>query len=265
MRSLQSLFAAGVVACILNSICICTAEEVLPKVDDVIKKAVKRSEVESQNDIDFRQKYYFVSSKLTEIRNADGDLKKSDSRISTNFPPKAVVAPEPEAKIEASPVLRSPKDEQMASTGATKAVGRKFDRNQFQFNDDFLGRYDFKLIGREVTNGYNLLILGFAPKKKKLPESGIKDRVINRVAGRVWVDEREYAIKRCNLHLLESISIVGGIVGEAQKFDYSFDRERTEDGFWYVRESSWHLEGREVIVHRKAEHRETVTELRKGD
>lgn len=267
MRSLQSSIVTGAVVVLLSSISASNADESMPKAEDIIRSAVKRSEVEAQNDIDFKQRYYFVRSKLTEIRNDEGELKKSDSRISTNYPNKVVVAPKPEAEPE-SPivtVIRSPKDEQLASSGAKKVVARKFDKNQFQFNDDLVGRYDFKMIGREVTNGYSLLVLDFKPKKGKLPENGIKDRLINRVAGRVWVDEREFAIKRCELHLLESISIVGGIVGEAQKFDYSFDRERTEDGLWYVRDSKWFLEGREVILHRKAEYHETRTNVRKGE
>ena len=266
MRNLHCLFVAGVVMCSLNSICVRAAEEALPTVEDIIKKAVKRSEVEAQNDIDFKQRYYFVRSKLTEIRNFEGDLKKSDPRISTNYPSKVIAAPKPPTEPDQPQltVVRSPKDEQSASSGAKKAVGRKFDKNQFQFNDDLVGRYDFKLIGREVTNGYSLLVLDFKPKKKKLPENGIKDRVINRVAGRIWVDEREFAIKRCKLTLLESISIIGGIVGEAQKFDYSFDRERTEDGLWYVRDSKWFLEGREVILNRRATYHETRTQVRKG-
>ena len=263
MINLKRLAMSGMAVVFLNAPSNCVGDELLPKAEEIIKKAVKRSELEAQNDIDFKQKYYFVRSKLTEIRNFEGELKKSDSRISTNFPPKKIVAPEPESA--GTPVVRSPKAEQLASAGANKAAARKFDKNQFQFNDDLVGRYDFKLVGREVTNGYSLLVLDFTPKKKKLPESGIRDRLINRVAGRVWVDEREFAIKRCTLQLLESVSIVGGIVGEAQKFDYSFDRERTEDGFWYVRDSTWHLEGREVIVHRKAEYHETRTQVRKGD
>ncbi len=265
MKSLRRLFAAGVVAWSLSSRYVCGAEEVLPAVDDIIKNAVKRSEAEAQNDMDFKQKYYFVRSKLTEIRNGEGELKKSDSRISTNAPSKTVTARKPEAESDDPLVktVRSPKDDQLASSGAKKVAARKFDKNQFEFNDDLVGRYDFKMICREATNGYSLLVVDFAPKKKKLPESGIKDRVINRVAGRIWVDERDFAIKRCSLHLLESISIIGGLVGEAQQFDYSFDRERTEDGLWYVRDSKWFLEGREVIVHRKAEYHETRTDVRK--
>ncbi len=263
MINLKRLAVSGMAVIFLSSSSNCVGDELLPKAEEVIKNAVTRSEVEAQNDIDFKQKYYFVRSKLTEIRNFEGELKKSDSRISTNYPAKKIVVPEPEPA--GTPAVRSPKAGQLASAGANKAAARKFDKNQFQFNDDLVGRYDFKMVSREVTNGYSLIILDFTPKKKKLPENGIKDRLINRVAGRVWVDEREFAIKRCTLHLLESISIIGGIVGEAQKFDYSFDRERTEDGLWYVRDSKWYLEGREVILHRKAEYHETRTQVRKGD
>jgi hypothetical protein len=267
MINLQRLAVAVMAMVFLGSSFNCAGDESLPKPEDIIKSAVKRSEVEAQNDIDFKQRYYFVRSKLTEIRNFEGELKKSDLRVSTNYPPKVIVAPKPKPETEpvAMPVVRSPKAEQLASSGANKAVARKFDKNQFQFNDDLVGRYDFKLIGREVTNCYSLLVLDFTPKKTKLPEDGIRDRLINRVAGRVWIDEREFAVKRCTLQLLESVSIIGGIVGEAQKFEYSFDRERTEDGLWYVRDSAWHLEGREVIVHRKADYHETRTEVRKGD
>lgn len=267
MMNRQLLMLVGGLGIFLNSSSIGTGVESLPTAEDIIKNALKRSEVERQNDNDFKQHYYFVRKKLTEIRNMEGELKKSDSRISTNHPPKAVAITAPEPKVEAdkATVIQSPKGEQMASSGAKKAMARKFDKNQFQFNDDVVGRYDFKLIGREVTNGYSLLVLDFTPKKIKLPEDGIRDRAINRMAGRLWVDEREFAIKRCKLHLTESVNIVGGIVGKVEKFDYSFDRERTDDGFWYVRDSAWYLEGREVIVRRRAEYRESRTEVRKAD
>jgi hypothetical protein len=89
--------------------------------------------------------------------------------------------------------------------------------------------------------------------------------VVNRLAGRIWVDERDYAVKKCHLRLVESLSVVGGIVGEAQKFNYMFDRERTEDGLWYVRESRWHLEGRQVLVQREADYHEKRTLVRKRE
>jgi hypothetical protein len=223
----------------------------MPKVEEVLKRAIERGKLEPANDLKFKQQYYFVRSRKTEIRNSEGEIKKSKFRVSTNAPL---------ATISASNARAAAAD---SKAEVPAEVAGKFDKKQFQFNQDLANRFDFKLVGREQTNGISLLVVDFAPKKTKLPEKGIQDRVINRMAGRVWVDERDYAIKKCALNLTESISIVGGIVGEAQKFHYAFDRERTEDGLWYVRESSWHLEGRQVVVHREADYHEKRTEVRK--
>jgi len=241
------------------------AETPLPRVEDILKRAMERGEAEPVNDARFKEQYFFVRSKTTEIRNSEGELKQRQSKVSTNAPiaPALIAAPAPEAV--GATKAGSSKQAAGASGGAYQAAARKFDKNQFQFNDDLVSRYDFKLIGREITNGCSALVLDFAPKKKKLPENGIRDRLINRVAGRVWVDEREFAVQKCALHLIESVNIVGGIVGEAQKFEYRFDRERTSEGLWYVRDSEWHLEGREVLVHRKADYHETRTGVHKQE
>jgi hypothetical protein len=139
----------------------------------------------------------------------------------------------------------------------------KFSKEQLDFGKQAVQRYDFKLVGREITNGCSLLVLDFAPKQGKLPEKDLRDRVVNRMAGRIWLDEREYAVKKCALRLTKSLSVVGGIVGEAHKFYYTFDRDRTEDGLWYVRESSWHVKGRQVLVQREADYHEKRTHVRK--
>jgi hypothetical protein len=40
-------------------------------------------------------------------------------------------------------------------------------------------------------------------------------------------------------------------------------RERTPDGLWFTRDSNWHLEGRELFVHRTVDYHEERTGLRK--
>lgn len=235
------------------------AEAPLPTVEEVIKRAVERGKLEDENDQKFKQQYYFVRHRKTEIRNADGDVKKSKVRVSTNAP--VAVAAVPEPTVLADVVALNQAKTAHAQTPAE--MPRKLDKKQIELNLDMVKRFDFKLVGRVQTNGSSLLVVDFAPKKTKLPEKGLQDRVVNRVAGRLWLDERDYAVKKCALNLIESISILGGIVGEAKKFHYTFDRERTEDGLWYVRESSWHLEGRQVVVHREADYHEKRTEVRK--
>lgn len=242
-----------------------SSESPLPKVEDVVKRALERGKLEEENDLKFKQQYYFVRSRKTEIRNADGDLKKSKTKISTNSP-LAILAFMAAQTPAARPPMVSPKQTASAKTETPEIppeVAAKFDKKKFQFDQALANRFDFKLVGREQTNGTSMFVVDFTPKKTKLPEKGLQDRVINRMAGRVWVDEREFAVQKCAVRLTESINIVGGLVGEAQKFFYAFERERTEDGLWYVRESKWHLEGRQVVVHREADYHEKRTEVRK--
>jgi hypothetical protein len=235
----------------------------LPPVDEVIEKALERGKLEAENERQFNQQYYYVRSRQTEIRNAKGDVKKFKSKISTNSPSGL---PEVEEEAEAPlgrPATHSPKQAALNQSAGKAKAPRKFNEEQLEFGQEVVKRYDFQLVGRETTNGVSLLVVDFKPKKGKLPEKDLRDRVVNRLAGRIWVDERDYAVKKCNLRLVESLNVIGGIVGEAQKFTYMFDRERTVDGLWYVRESSWHLEGRQILVQREAEYHEKRTHVRK--
>ena len=106
-------------------------------------------------------------------------------------------------------------------------------------------------------------MLDFKPAKKDLPERNIKDRFINKAAGRVWVDEADYVIAKAEVYLTEAVNVVGGLVGAVWKFNYSFDRERTSEGLWFTRAVDWHLEGREVILHRAIDYHEGKTGVRK--
>ena len=142
--------------------------------------------------------------------------------------------------------------------------GRAFDRKDFSINDDLLDRFEFDLAGRKTVNGRPMLLLDFKPAKKELPERNIKDRFINKAAGRVWVDEADYVIAKAEVYLTETVNVLGGFVGAVWKFNYSFDRERTSDGLWFTRAVDWHLEGREVILRRAIDYHEGKTSVRRA-
>ena len=141
--------------------------------------------------------------------------------------------------------------------------GKAFEKGDFTLNDDLLSRFEFTLAGRETLNGRPMLILEFKPADKKLPERHIKDKFINKAAGRLWVDEADYVLAKADVHLTETVNVVGGLVGAVWKFIYTFSRERLPDGLWFTRDVDWHLEGREIIVRRSVEYHERKTGVRK--
>jgi len=240
------------------------AEPPLPSVATVLRRVVDQTEKESDNERAFNQRYGYTRTKVTEYRNAKGDFKKREEKKIANHPSGVPVAyraqpagPTPE------PNLGEEKSE--AVTEASSNVrGKAFEKKDFSINDDLLGRFEFDLTGRETINGRPTLLLDFKPANKSLPERNIKDRFINKAAGRVWVDEADYVIAKAEVYLTETVNVVGGLVGAVWKFNYSFDRERTSDGLWFTRAVDWHLEGREVILRRAIHYHEGKTGVRKA-
>jgi hypothetical protein len=99
-------------------------------------------------------------------------------------------------------------------------------------------------------------VVDFKPKSDDLPINQFADKFINKAAGRVWIDAEDYAIAQAQLHLLEPVSVLGGLVGVVRKFTYDFTRVRTPEGYWFARDMDWHLEGREVVVNRIVDYHE---------
>ncbi|HVU27966.1 MAG TPA: hypothetical protein VHG71_09550 [Verrucomicrobiae bacterium] len=229
----------------------------LPPIDLVVQRAVAEANQETDQDRAFKQQYSYTRTRTTEYRDADGDLKDREQKTDSHQPNAA----------RATTRQVTQKNLPAPTTGATiqgdKVHGKAFSRSDFLLNPDLLNRFQITLAGRETINGRPALMVDFAPKNGNLPESSIKDRFINRAAGRVWLDESDYAMVKADLHLTQKVNVLGGLVGAVWKFNYSFERERTDDGLWFVRNVNWHLEGRAVVLHRVVDYHEQLTDVRK--
>ena len=265
MRSICQTVARAVrLATPLALLTQCLADPPLPPLAAVLKAVARQTEKESENERAFNQRYDYTRTKVTEYRNGNGELKKREEKIIANNPsavPVAYRTPPIQSRTEPNP--GGEKNEAVSETHSN-VRGKAFEKKDFSLNDDLLGRFQFDLVGRKTINGRTTLVLEFRPAKKNLPERNIKDRFINKAAGRVWVDEADYVIAKADVHLTESVNVVGGLVGAVWKFNYNFDRERTSDGLWFTRAVDWHLEGREVVFRRAIDYHEGKTGVRKA-
>jgi hypothetical protein len=204
----------------------------------------------------FNQHYYYQREKATEFFDASGNLKERDQKQSTNDPTQALVIPKPQ------PTVRAVAYGKQTETGPSihgVSLGKKEDL----LNPDLIKRYKITITGRETINGRPALIVDFKPASDNLPILNIKDRFLNCVAGRAWVDEGDCVLEKVDLHLTQKVSVLGGLVGTVSKFTLSFDRERTPDGYWFTRSLDWHVEAREATFERIVNHHEEVTGLQK--
>lgn len=215
----------------------------LPTVETVLARLAEHSPKEAANDLAFKQRYQFTRSRETEVRNSKGELNKREVKTQVNKP--SSDAGQPEAAAETQ----------------TSRRGKSGRKNDFAVDRAFLARFQFTLVGRETIGGRPTLILDLVPAAKKPPEHDLKDRIINKMAGRVWVDEVEWVLVKADFHLTEKVNVVAGLVGTIASLTLSFNRTRTADGLWFTPRLEWQLDGREVFVRRQIVAHEEITEV----
>jgi hypothetical protein len=231
-------------------------EDPSPGLAPILQHVQARAKLEADNDRLFDQRYSYSREKITEFRNGAGQLKKRDDKTSAHQASPASPAPAP-----ATTTVVVPQKNDAISDTHTNVRGQPFKRNDFLQGGDLLDRFQLKLAGQEIVNGRPAWRLDFVPADKQPPERNLKDRFINKAAGRLWVDAAEYSLVKVDMHLTKQVDVALGLVGAVWKFTYSFERRRTDDGLWFTRQVDWHLEGREVIVRRTVDYHEETKDL----
>jgi hypothetical protein len=215
----------------------------LPAVETVLERLAEHSPKEAANDLAFKQRYQFTRSRETEVRNSKGELHQRDLKTQVNKPMPNLGKPEAAAETQ---------------TNRQGKSGRKAD---FAVDREFLARFQFTLVGRETIGDRPTLILDLEPAAKRPPERDLKDRIINKMAGRVWVDEAESVLVKADFHLTEKVNVVAGLVGNIARFTLSFHRKRTADGLWFTPRLEWQVDGREVFVGRTIVSHEEISQV----
>ena len=229
----------------------------LPTMDYLIQQVVARAvNKEDKNDNLFDMNYQYTRTRTWEYRNSSGELKSRDEKSSVENKPQRIAARNARLAAANQPIPPSPpvKDEPLSDTHSN-IRGKALKVKDYSI-PNLVSRFQFTLVGREMLNGRPTFAVDFKPANKDLPVNSIADNFINKAAGRVWIDEEDYAIAQAHLHLTEQVDVFGGLVGAVWKFNYGFTRVRTPEGFWFARNMDWHLEGREVIINRIVDYHE---------
>ena len=213
----------------------------------------------------FNQHYFYTREKVTDFYDGAGKLKQRHERESTNNPVPVIVSdPQPAAPVVpavSGKGAAQKKEEQKSDPPNIHgvALGKKEDL----MSPDIIKRFKLTLVGRDTINGRPALVVDFEPVSDSLPVFNIKDRFINSVEGRAWVDANDFTLEKVYLHLRQKVSVLGGLAGSVSKFSFSFDRERTPDGFWFMRDMDWHVEAREATLQRVVTHHEEILSVQK--
>jgi hypothetical protein len=229
----------------------------LPTLDFLLQQVVARAvNKEDDNDNLFEMNYQYTRTRTWEYRDSRGNLTSREEKSSLENKPLRIAdrADRRAAANQTAPPTPVIKDEPVTETHSN-IKGKALKVKDYSI-PNLVKRFQFTLVGRETLNGRPSLVVDFKPASGQLPVNSLADNFINKAAGRVWVDEEDYAITQAKVHLTRPVNVLGGLVGAVWKFTYDFTRARTPEGYWFARSLDWHLEGREVVVNRIVDYHE---------
>ena len=225
----------------------------LPTMDFLLQHVVAHAtNNEDNNDNLFDMNYQYTRNRTWEYRNGSGELSSREVASKVENKPERL-------SLKAS---RLPTASQRTGTprAADSATGSSIQGKALKVKDysipNLVNRFQFTLVGREMLNGRPSIVVDFKPLNNHLPVNQFADNFINKAAGRVWIDEEDYAVAQAQVHLTQPVNVLGGLVGAVRKFTYEFTRVRTPEGYWFARNMDWHVEGREVLVNRIVDYHE---------
>jgi hypothetical protein len=229
------LFIVGALSCFPVPV-LCQAAENLPAASDVTRRMVDRAQAIARDEQGPRYTYE-NRSRLAHL-DAGGQTIKSEEKIYqvtqiAGFPFSRLVRIQGR-ELSSDELKREEQKEErfrrkFTSVNATNMVARK----EAWVTPQLLDRYDFVVKERVTLDNRSTLVLTFSPRKGKLPERAIHDKLLNRMAGTVWIDEEDAEAAKLSVNLTETVSLGWfGVLGSLSQCEFSLERKRMPEGVW---------------------------------
>ena len=224
-----------------------------PRVQEILRKAIERARRDDEQNI--AGKYTYTQRSTVEELDFREGVKKREERLLYVFP----IEGEPYSRlIEKDGRPLSEKDaklerererkfrQRLADRRRRKERGEKAD-DDINIDEQLVSKYRFALTGREPVNGRPAYVLSFEPRSSDLPVKRRLDRLLNKVAGRIWVDQQDYEISRADLHLAENLSAWGGMLASVRKFLLRVEQVKVDETAWLPSYVDAYFDGRMLI------------------
>jgi len=107
---------------------------------------------------------------------------------------------------------------------------------------------------RETFRGRSTIIFDFAGKHDAKTH-GIAEDASKKIAGTLWVDEKDHQVARMEAHFTDNFHVGGGLLANVQKgSSFYFDQAPVNGEIWFPTQAEGHVEARVLLVKGVREH-----------
>jgi hypothetical protein len=212
------------------------AGEALPEVSAVLQRMLARAQAVAQAEPG--PQYTYEKRSVRERLDSAGQTVSSEEKIYhvtliNGFPFNRLVKIQGReldaAELKQEEAREEKFRQRFVSADRKKLVGE----NEALVTAELLDRYEFAVKERVVLSNRPALVLTFKPKAGNLPSNSIQDKLLNGMAGMLWIDEEDADTARLKVNLVQPLSLGWfGWLGSLTQCDVTLDRQRMADGVW---------------------------------
>ena len=216
--------------------------------DEIVQQAVKRAQW--AGDSNPQKEYNYEKTSIIEELDGQGRVKSRKEKL-LQF--QAGVGTLKELKVNGKTATLPEVKKQEAQTTSdrqhlTQKNTARRDDNWCQYlTRELTARYNFSLVGQENIGSRAAYVLKFEPKSDHLPVKEITDRLINRLAGKIWIDAGQFEVAKAEIRLLDEVTMWGGVLGAMKKLYFNVERAPIDQNVWVNQATKVELEGRKLF------------------
>jgi hypothetical protein len=230
----------------------------LPRQEEIVRKVVEHAKAWKEKDENEEKLLSYNERVVTDKLQPDGALKDREEKVYQVTPVKGEPTQKLIEKNGKSPSPSDLKEEEARLRKEREAARKRKDsdpENTIELNDELVGKYDFQMQGEDEVEGRPVYVLTFKPKSQNLPVRRKLDYALNRMAGKVWVDEQDYEIAKVDMRLNGSAQLWWGLVASLRQFSLVLEQTRLPDGCWWPKHVDTTVDIRYLLttVHQKQE------------
>ena len=107
---------------------------------------------------------------------------------------------------------------------------------------------------RETFRGRSTIVFDFAGKRDAKTH-GLAEDASKKIAGTLWVDEKDLQVARMEAHFIDNFHVGGGLLANVQKgSSFYFDQAPVNGEIWFPTQAEGHVEARVLLVKGVREH-----------
>ena len=221
----------------------------LPSASSVIARVVERA---SQIAKEGEAKYLYEKRSLFEELNAHRQTTRSTEKIYEvmligGWPFSRLVKVQGRSLTPAEIRSEDQKEQEFRNKVAGRNLGAMAEKKEPWLLPEIVDRYEFTVLGTEEYDSRRTVVLEFKAKPGNA-ERNMQDKIYDRFAGKLWVDQGDAEIAKLEVHLTEEFSLGWlGLFGSLSECDLSLKRQRMPDGTWVNAKSTILIVGRKVF------------------